>query len=353
VSLILVTGGAGFIGSHVVEALLARAYKVRVLDNLAQGDRSYLPESKDVAFIRGDVTDYATCRDVMRGVEGVFHLAAMSKVGPSLGDPDMIPFCTHQNVVGTENVLRAALGHKAHIRKFIYAASSTYYGTNPPPHDEDQKPSCQTPYALSKYVGELYCELFSRLHGMPTVRLRYFMAYGPRQPSAGPYAVVTGMFLKQWENNQPLTILGDGMQTRDFIHVQDVAEGSVVAFERAVTDATINLGTGKSLSIKNLATLISSAHVHLPRREHDIPHQQASLTRARQLLHWQPRRDLAQYLRSLIRRKVEEQPGKFHVPEWLREEGAGRERPWLPQVDRPGGGENKPPRQEPSDDAGE
>jgi nucleoside-diphosphate-sugar epimerase len=317
-SLVLVTGGAGFIGSHIVEALLARSYRVRVLDNLSQGDRAYLPETADVEFVEGDVTDYATCRDAVRGTEGVFHLAAMSKVLPSLADPEMIPFCTQQNVVGTENMLRATLVHKNRIRKFVYAASSTCYGDNPPPHTEDQPPACQTPYALSKYVGELYCGLFTRLHGLPTIRLRYFMTYGPRQPSSGPYAVVTGVFLDQWENNRPLTILGDGAQTRDFIHVQDVAEGSVVAFERPVTDATINLGTGRCLSIKDLAALISPTHVHLPPREHDIPHQQASPVRMRQLLDWQPRHDLAGYLRALIRRKVEEAPGRYPVPDWLR-----------------------------------
>jgi nucleoside-diphosphate-sugar epimerase len=319
-SLVLVTGGAGFIGSHVVETLLARSYRVRVLDNLSQGQQSYLPADQRLEFIEGDVTDFATCRKAMADVTGVFHLAAMSKVLPSLGDPDMIDFCTHQNVLGTANMLRAALEAKDRVRKLIYSASSTYYGTNPPPHDEDQPPACQTPYAVTKYVGELYCELFSRLHGLPTVRLRYFMTYGPRQPSTGPYAIVTGVFMKQWENDEPLTILGDGNQTRDFIHVEDIAEGTVVAFESAVDNATINVGTGASLSIKALADLISPRQVHLPRRAHDIPHQQAATARMRRLLGWQPKHELAQYLKALIRRCVQDEPGRHALPGWLVQE---------------------------------
>jgi UDP-glucose 4-epimerase len=325
--LVLVTGGAGFIGSHLVEALLARSYRVRVLDNLCQGERSNLPESAAVEFVEGDVTDPAICRDVMKGVAGVFHLAAMSKVLPSLANPDMVAVCTHQNVLGTANVLRAALEHRAHIRRFIYSASSTYYGTNPPPHTEDQPHSCQTPYALTKYMGELYCELFTRLYGLPTIRLRYFMTYGPRQPSQGPYAVVTGVFLRQWQNRQPLTIFGDGSQTRDFIHVADVAEASVRAFESDVRDATINVGTGRSLAIRELADWISPEQVWLPKREPDIPHQQASTDRMRRLLGWEPKQDVSQYVKALIRQQVAAHPGKYPVPGWLdgqTEDGPGR-----------------------------
>jgi nucleoside-diphosphate-sugar epimerase len=316
-SLVLVTGGAGFIGSHLVEALLARAYKVRVLDNLSQGLLSNLPENCDLDFIQGDVTDFATCRKVTQGVEGVFHLAAMSKVFPSLETPDMVDFCTHQNVVGTLNVLRATLEHRPKIRKLVYSASSTYYGNNPPPQAEDQEPGWQTPYAMTKYVGELYCQLFTRLYELPTIRLRYFMTYGPRQPSTGPYAVVTGVFMRQWENNEPLTIMGDGLQTRDFIHVGDVAEGTVRAFESDVSDATINIGTGKSLSIGSLADLISPKRIQLPKRELDIRYQQADTTRMQSLLGWKPKTDLAQYLKTMLSQRIKASPGKHPLPHWF------------------------------------
>jgi UDP-glucose 4-epimerase len=318
-SLVLVTGGAGFIGSHLVEALLARSYEVRVLDNLFQGDRANLPDSDDLEFIEGDVTDYETCAAVTKGVEGVFHLAAMSKVLPSLENPDMIDFCTQQNVVGSANVLRAALQHRDTVKKLIYSGSSTVYGANPPPQSEDQREACQTPYAMSKYFGELYCELFTRLHRLPTIRLRYFMTYGPRQPSTGAYAVVTGVFMKQWENGEPLTIVGDGTQTRDFIHVSDIAEGIIRAFECDVQDATINVGTGRCMSINALADLFSSERIPLPPRPVDIPQQQADITRMRQLLDWEPRIEVVEYFKSLIRKKIEENPGRYRAPGWMQE----------------------------------
>ncbi len=315
---VLVTGGAGFIGSHVVEALLARSYKVRVLDNLSQGSVDNLADAKGAEFIEGDVTDFATCREAVRGVDGVFHLAAMSKVFPSLGNPDMIDFCLAQNVQGTLNMLKAALERRAALRKFVYSGSSTYYGANPPPHAESQQPGWQTPYAMTKYMGEMECELFSRLYAMPTIRLRYFMTYGPRQPSTGPYAVVTGVFMKQWEGNQPLTIMGDGMQTRDFIHVGDIAEGTVRAFESAATNATINIGTGKSLTINALADLFSPHRKQLPPREHDIPHQQADISTMLRELSWRPRIELEDYLKDQLRRRLDAAPGTFPEPAWYR-----------------------------------
>jgi nucleoside-diphosphate-sugar epimerase len=313
---VLVTGGAGFIGSHLVENLVRRGYAVRVLDNLSQGDRSYLDAAGGVEFIEGDVTDLGTCRTAVRDVEGIFHLAAMSKVFPSLGDPGMVDFCLQQNVQGTLNVLRAALERKSSIRKFIYSGSSTYYGANAPPQAEDQPPGWQTPYAMTKYMGEMNCELFTRLYQLPTVRLRYFMTYGPRQPSTGPYAVVTGVFMRQWEDCVPLTIMGDGHQTRDFIHVEDVAEGTVRAYESAVDDATINIGTGVSVTINDLADLFTPHRRQLPRREHDIPLQQADTTRMERLLGWRPRVDLREYLKSEIGRRLDESPGRYPEPAW-------------------------------------
>lgn len=314
---VLVTGGAGFIGSHVVEALLRRSYGVRVLDNLFTGRREHLPAHADLEFIEGDVTDYKTCLDVMDGIDGVFHMAAMSKVLPSLGDPDMIDFCTEQNVQGTANVLKAALRHKDRIRKLVYSGSSTYYGANPVPDYEDMPHDCQTPYAVSKYVGEMYCELFTKLHGLPTIRLRYFMTFGPRQPASGPYAIVTGVFKNQWLNGEPLTILGTGHQTRDFIHVSEVAEANVRAFESEVTDATINVGTGKAISILDLAHIFSDNLIYGPPRVPDIPHSLAETTRCHELLGWVPSTDVTAYFKDEVRELVGTAPGKYETPAWL------------------------------------
>ena len=190
----LVTGGAGFIGSTLVNKL-KKNNEVVVIDNLTTGTN--VPEG--VEFIQGDVTDSSVYAKVGK-VDGIFHLAAMSKVLPSLGDPSMVDFCTHQNVMGTIQVLKFAASFEPPV-KVVYSASSTYYGNNPVPNVETQLPDCQSPYALSKYVGELYCQLFSRLYNVPTVRLRYFMVFGPGEPSEGPYAVVTGIFRKNKNEN--------------------------------------------------------------------------------------------------------------------------------------------------------
>eukprot|EP01112_Ceratiomyxa_fruticulosa_P019045 TRINITY_DN6171_c0_g1_i2.p1 TRINITY_DN6171_c0_g1~~TRINITY_DN6171_c0_g1_i2.p1 ORF type:complete len:321 (-),score=41.28 TRINITY_DN6171_c0_g1_i2:251-1213(-) len=288
--LVLVTGGAGFIGSHVVERLLKEDYKVRVLDNLCQGFKEWVPVGHPnlESFIEGDITNFETCKKAMEGVVGVFHLAAMSKVLPSLLDPNMIDFCTEQNVNGTLNVLKAAKAAGT-VRKVVYSASSTFYGLHPVPHVETMTPYCQTPYALTKYVGEQYMEVFDRVYDLPTVSIRYFQVYGPRQPTKGTYAVVAGIFIDQMVNGQSLTIHGDGSQTRDFVHVRDVAEANVRAF--CVPEArrmTINCGTGKMNSIKELADIISPIQTHTPARPIDLKATLADTTKCQKILKWVP-----------------------------------------------------------------
>jgi nucleoside-diphosphate-sugar epimerase len=317
---LLVTGGAGFIGSHVVEALLKRSYKVRVLDNLFTGNIDYLPTHGDLEFLEGDVTDYDMCLAAMEDVDGIFHLAAMSKVLPSLANPEMIDFCAAQNAAGTANVLKAALKHKDRVKKLIYSGSSTYYGAGPVPNLEDGPHDCQTPYAVTKYVGEMYCELFTKLHHLPTIRLRYFMTFGPRQPTTGAYAIVTGVFMNRWMQGDPLVILGTGSQTRDFLHVSEVAEANVRAFESDVTNATINVGTGNATTIRELAHVFSDQLEYRPARVPDMPHSLADTSRIRQLLGWVPKTDVINYFKDEVRRIARENPGKYATPSWLARE---------------------------------
>ena len=281
---VLITGGAGFIGSHVAELFVESGYDVRVLDNLSLGRREWVPEPAE--FLEGDVTDLETCRRAARGVQGVFHLAAMSKVVPSLGDCKKTFFTLEQNVAGTLNVLIASKEHD--VRKVVYSASSTFYGNQPLPYREDMLPDCFTPYALSKYEGELYCLLFDGTYGLPTVSLRYFQTYGPRQPTTGEYAVVAGVFLEQRKQGRPLTIFGDGTQRRDFVHVKDVAYSNLLAFRSPVRGMSINIGSGENHSIKELADLISKNQVHTPPREHDIKATLADLTLCRECFNWSP-----------------------------------------------------------------
>jgi nucleoside-diphosphate-sugar epimerase len=215
--LVLVTGGAGFIGSHLAEALLAKGYQVRVLDNLIYGRRDWVQVGAE--FIQGDICDLAVCHEAMKNVIGVFHCAAMSRAAPSV---DNLEVCTQVNIVGTQNVLLAA--REAKVKKIIYSGSSTYYGNQPTPHHEYETPSqFLNFYALSKYVGEKYCLMFDEVFNLPCVIFRYFNVYGPRQPQVGSYALVLGVFLQRWAAGETLAIHGDGSQRRDFIHVRDIA----------------------------------------------------------------------------------------------------------------------------------
>lgn len=296
---VLVTGGAGFIGSHLTEALLSRGYMVRVLDNLSQGRTDWLASHPSLEFRRGDICDLQTCIDACKDMHAVFHLAAMSKVAPSLENESMLDFCTTQNVLGTLNLLKAA--HRSQARKFIYSASSTAYGRTPPPHREASPPDCLNPYALTKYLGEQYCELYDKLYGLPTLSLRYFQVYGPRQPSSGNYAVVTGIFLEQRKSGTPLTIHGDGSQRRDFVYVGDVAEANIRALESPVHGTVINVGTGTSHSIKEIADLISADQmVGMPRRPGDMDETRADTSRCRSLLQWCPSTPLVPTLLGLV-----------------------------------------------------
>jgi nucleoside-diphosphate-sugar epimerase len=291
--LMLVTGGAGFIGSHLVERLTSIGHHVRVLDNLTQGKREWIHPSAE--FIEGDITDLPLCRRVCEGVSGVFHLAAMSKVAPSI---DKFEFCTEQNIIGTQNLLIAA--RDAKVRKVVYSGSSTYYGNGAPPQAETALPNCLNPYATSKYVGEQFCEIFTRLYKLPTVTLRYFNVYGPRQPGVGAYALVLGIFLEQRRRGEPLTVHGDGSQRRDFIHVSDVVEANLAAYASDVEGVALNVGSGTNVSIQEIADLISPDQIHLPRRTGDAEVTLADISRITRLLKWAPRMSFADGLRQLI-----------------------------------------------------
>lgn len=296
---VLVTGGAGFIGSHVAELLLRDGYTVTVLDNLSAGKREWVPSGAE--FIEGDITDLDAVRKACAGMDGVFHLAAMSRVLPSLsGGPAACLFSADQNIKGTLHVLVAAA--EAKVKKLIYSASSTYYGNLPAPHTENMPPGCHTPYGISKYIGELYAKQFSSMYALPTVSLRYFQVYGPRCPSKGEYAMVTSIFIDQALRNAPLTIHGDGSQRRDFVHVSDVARANVLAFESNVGGGeVINVGRGESFSIKELADLISSNQTFLSLRGFDMRETLADTSKCRHLLGWTPEVDFVSGTKDLMR----------------------------------------------------
>lgn len=301
--LALVTGGAGFIGSSLCELLLSLGFRVRVLDNLSTGDAAFVPDGAE--FVNGDVRDYDAVLAATRGAHFVFHLAAMSKVEPSLADPEMVRFCLDVNVGGTERVARAAAeaarDERREPARLVYAASSTHYGNQNTPFHESAPERLTSPYAHSKRSGEAVALLYDALHGVPATSLRLFMVYGERAPRDGAYAVVTGTFLKAVEKGEALKIEGDGSQFRDFVHVSDVARAFVLAAQTdAARGAAINVGTGEGVSVAEVAEIASpgGARAFAPARANDLRGTLADTCAAKRVLGFEAKRDFREEMRA-------------------------------------------------------
>ena len=249
---VLVTGGAGFIGSHLVDALVEEGHSVVVIDNLSTGKKSQV--NKKAKFIKADIRNLKKIKPCFKGVNLVFHLAARTSIQPSIKDP--VSTFDH-NITGTLNGLLAS--RDAGVKRVVYSASSSSYGDQDTlPLHEEMTPRFKSPYSLSKYVGEELCRLFSNLYGLESVSLRYFNVYGPRQIATGAYAAVVGVFLKQFKDGKPLTIVGDGSVQRDFTHVFDVVRANILAVQsiKVGKGEVINIGTGKNYSINEVASMI-------------------------------------------------------------------------------------------------
>ncbi|TAK58391.1 NAD-dependent epimerase/dehydratase family protein [Patescibacteria group bacterium] len=279
----IVTGGAGFVGSHVVDALIKEGFAVSVIDDLSGGKRENVHQDATLHVV--DVRDSKAIAPIIAGSEFVFHLAALPRVQYSIEYPEET---NSVNVGGTLAVLKAA--KDAGVKRVVYAASSSAYGNQEIlPLSEDAPPQPLSPYALQKYVGELYCRVFSDVYGLPTVSTRFFNVYGPRLDPEGAYALVIGKFLKQKKEGIPLTITGDGEQTRDFTHVRDIVRGMILAAksEKVGKGEIINLGRGQETSVNAIAELIGGAVTHIdPRLE--PRHTRADIRRAKELLNWEP-----------------------------------------------------------------
>lgn len=292
----VVTGGAGFIGSHLVDALIAAGSNVTVIDDLSAGNHRHVNPKAE--FYQVDIRDLVAIQPLFTGVDYVFHLAARPRVQYSIEHPDE----AHSvNVTGMLNVLIAASAAK--VKRLVYSASSSAYGDSPQmPLTEDLPVRPKSPYGLQKYLGELHCRLWSEIYDLPTVSLRYFNVYGPRQNPEGPYALVIGKFLQQKASGQPLTITGDGTQTRDFTHVQDVVRANLLAAtsEKVGAGEVINIGAGRNVSINDLAKMLGGPIKYIETRlePHDTL---ADNSRARQLLNWQPEVRLEQGIEELLK----------------------------------------------------
>lgn len=292
----LVTGGAGFIGSHLVDALVSARHEVRLLDNFATGQREYVnPSAK---LFEADVREIDTIRAAFEGVDCVFHTAALPRVMLSIEHPVE----THMvNVVGTLNTLIAA--RDAGVKRVIYSGSSSVYGDQTElPLRENMMPSPLNPYALQKLAGEQYTRMFHRLFGMQTLTLRYFNVYGPRMATEGAYVTVIGLFIRERLAGRPLMIHGDGTQTRDFTHVSDVVRANLAAMEAAIADGrALNIGRGGAFSVNGIAELVGGPKVYGERRPGDPRATLADLTETRKVLAWEPLVDTAEAVRKLAR----------------------------------------------------
>ncbi len=248
----LVTGGAGFIGSNIVEELLKHGYSVRVIDNFATGKRENLKDfEKDIELIEGDIRSYHTVNHAMKGIDIVLHQAALPSIPRSINDPIT---SNEVNVMGTLNILDAA--KNAGVRRIIYASSSSIYGDNPElPKHEGMLPNPLSPYAVSKLAGEKYCQVFSRLYGIETVILRYFNVFGPRQDPNSQYSAVIPKFIKLISNNQQPTIYGDGTQSRDFTYVSNIVEGNILAATKDIESGLVmNCACQEQITLNELVT---------------------------------------------------------------------------------------------------
>jgi len=311
-SKVIVTGGAGFIGSNLVQELLKRGHQVSILDNLSTGRLSnieFLLDDKNVAFVRGSVNNLALMRRLFSGTDFVFHQAAVPSVPRSIRDPRTSHLA---NATGTLNVLLAARDNS--VKKVVFASSSSVYGDTPTlPKVEDMAPNPQSPYAVSKLAAEQYCRVFEQVYGLNTVCLRYFNVYGPRQDPGSPYAAVIPLFINSVLAGKSPVIFGDGEQTRDFTYVKDVVTANILAAESPAT-GIFNVGSGFRVTINRLAQLIIKIVgdskikvVHREARPGDVLHSLADISRAK-TFGYRPRYTLedglpevVEYLRQLVK----------------------------------------------------
>lgn len=296
----VVTGGAGFIGSHLVERLIRDGHRVLVIDDLSNGRLENLAALRDnpaLAFERASAADTARVRPLLAGADWVFHLAALADIVPSIVDPIKYHVA---NVDSTAAVLEAA--RAAGVKRFVYAASSSCYGLPaefPTPETAPIKP--MYPYALTKWAAEQYVLHWAQVYGLPCVSLRLFNVYGPRSRTSGTYGAVFGVFLAQKLAGQPYTVVGDGEQTRDFTYVTDVAEAFVLAAQSGLTGEVLNVGSGGTHSINRLVDLLGGGSaVHIPKRPGEPDRTFADIRKITKALGWRPQVGFADGVRAML-----------------------------------------------------
>lgn len=293
----IVTGGAGFIGSNLVDYLLELGHEVIVIDNEHSEAHEQFYWNDKAYNYKLDIRDYDNTRPLYDGVDYVFHIAAEARIQPAILNPvDAVSI----NVVGTATVLQCA--REAKVKRVIYSSTSSAYGKNMIPNIESQLDDCLNPYSVSKVAGEKLCKMYTNLFDLNTIIFRYFNVYGERQPTKGQYAPVIGLFLKQFKNNEPLTIVGDGDQRRDFTHISDVVQANILAATKNIDKEhfgqVYNVGNGKNYSVNELAAMISDNITFIPPRIGEARETLSDTSKLRSVFGWEPKVDLEQWVKD-------------------------------------------------------
>lgn len=291
----LVTGAAGFIGSNLVDYLVEQGHQVIAVDNESANNENFYWR-EDTTNVVGDITNYNSMKDVFEGVDYVFHLAAESRLQPAIENPIE---AVYKNCVGTTVMLQCA--REAGVKRFVYSSTSSGYGNNPYPNVETQPDDCLNPYSASKVSAEKFCKMYSDLYGLETVSLRYFNVFGERSPARGQYAPVIGIFERQKEAGEPLTIVGDGSQRRDFIYVGDVARANYLAATSNLDGyfgQVFNVGSGKNYSVKEIADAISDNQTFIPKRSGEMDTTIANIDKIGEVIGWKPEVDVIEWIKN-------------------------------------------------------
>ena len=295
---VLITGGAGFIGSHVSELLLNKGYKIIIIDNFATGRLENLKKlnKSKIKIINADVSNYNKIEKNFKNIEYVFHLAALADIVPSIEEPDKY---FKSNVTGTLNILKASKKHN--VKKVIYAASASCYGiVRKFPTNENEKIITEYPYALTKNLGEQLLVHWSKVFKLSTISLRLFNVYGLRSRTTGAYGAMFGVFLAQKMNKKPLTIVGNGKQTRDFTYVSDVANAFYKAATSKIFHEIFNVGTGKPTSVNFIAKKLGGEIVKIPKRPGEPDKSQADIKKIKKYLKWKPSISIDQGIKIML-----------------------------------------------------
>ena len=295
----VITGGAGFIGSNLTDHLVKAGHKVVILDNFVSGKRSNLSHHKNqnVKIIKIDISKDNNLERYFKNIDYVFHLAGLAEIIPSIKNPKKYFV---NNVLGTLNVIEAA--KKTKIKKLIYAASSSCYGTPKSfPTSENSKIDLKHPYAVTKYMGEELVLKYASIFNMPNISFRFFNVYGPRLNLSGQYSAVMGNFLSQKKNNKPLTVVGDGKQTRDFIHVDDLAKAFLKTIKSKSVNKIYNLGSGKKTSINTIAKIFGGKKKFIAKRPGEPKSSLADISKIKKDINWKPSINIEDGIKKLLK----------------------------------------------------